>query len=405
MLAHRYRLPLALVVAAIAASGATLLLRPRTGVVKPAQASAGDYFTPQQLDRARDFRAPQRTILLASLALEGAVLVFLVARPPHALVRLSRRPLAGAAAAGAALSIGLTAIGLPLAAVSEQRSRDFGLSTQNWGSWAGDVAKSTAIGAVFAGVGATVAVGLIRRAPRRWWLPGSAAIVGFSALLVFASPVVIDPLFNKFTPLPDGKLRTEVLQLAKRANVDVGQVYRVDASRRTTATNAYVWGIGKTKRVVIYDNLIREYPDDQIRSVVAHELSHVVHKDVPRGLLWLTIVAPAGTLLVKELAERLNRGRPLGNAAALPALALSVVIVTTTVGAASNVLSRRVEARADSYALNLTHNPAAFIGLTRSLATTNLSDPSTPRWFQIVFGTHPTTMQRIGAGLAWAREN
>jgi STE24 endopeptidase len=187
--------------------------------------------------------------------------------------------------------------------------------------------------------------------------------------------------------------------------VDVGQVYRVDASRRTTATNAYVWGIGKTKRVVIYDNLIREYPDDQIRSVVAHELSHVVHKDVPRGLLWLTIVAPAGTLLVKELAERLNRGRPLGNAAALPALALSVVIVSTTVGAASNVLSRRVEARADSYALELTHNPAAFIGLTRSLAVTNLADPSTPRWFQIVFGTHPTTMQRIGAGLAWAREH
>jgi STE24 endopeptidase len=405
MLAHRYRLPLALVVAAIAAGGATLLLRPRTGVVKPAPASAGDYFTPDQLDRAHDFRAPQRTILLASLALEGAVLVLLVARPPAALVRLGRRPLAGAAAAGAALSIGLTVVGLPLSAVSEQRSRDFGLSTQNWGSWSGDVAKSTAIAAIFAAVGATVAVGLIRRAPRSWWLPGSVAIVGFSALLVFASPVVIDPLFNKFTPLPRGQLRSEVLALAKRANVDVGQVYRVDASRRTTATNAYVWGLGKTKRVVIYDNLIREYPDDQIRSVVAHELSHVVHKDVPRGLLWLAIVAPAGTFLVKELAEAMNRRRPLGMPAALPALALSVAIVTTTLGAVSNVLSRRVEARADTFALNLTRDPAAFIGLTRSLAVTNLADPSTPRVFQIVFGTHPTTMQRIGAGLAWAREH
>src|SRR5215210_6442055 len=114
MLAHRYRLPLALVVAAIAAGAATVLLRPRTGVITPAAASAGDYFTPEQLDRARDFRAPQRTILLASLALEGAVLILLVARPPRALVRLGRRPLVGAAAAGAALSIGLTAIGLPL---------------------------------------------------------------------------------------------------------------------------------------------------------------------------------------------------------------------------------------------------------------------------------------------------
>jgi STE24 endopeptidase len=166
-----------------------------------------------------------------------------------------------------------------------------------------------------------------------------------------------------------------------------------------------VWGLGKTKRVVIYDNLIRQFPDDQVRSVVAHEMSHVVHKDVPRGLLWLAIVAPAGTFLVKELAERLNRGRPLGAPAALPALALSVAIVSFVLGSASNVLSRRVEARADTYALRLTNDPASFIGLTRSLAVTNLADPSTPRIFQILFGTHPTTMQRIGAGLSWAREH
>jgi len=284
-------------------------------------------------------------------------------------------------------------------------ARDVGISTQNWGSWAADVAKSTAISGVMAAGGAAVAIALIRRAPQRWWIPGSAAIVGFSALLVFASPVVIDPLFNKFTPLPQGKLRSEVLALANKANVDVGQVYRVDASRRTTATNAYVWGLGKTKRVVIYDNLIRKYPDDQVRSVVAHEMSHVVHNDVPRGLLWLAIVAPAGTLLVKELADRLNRGRPLGTPAALPALALSIAIVSFALGSASNVQSRRVEARADTYALDLTQNPAAFIGLTRSLATTNLSDPSTPRIYQVLFGTHPTTMQRIGAGLSWARDH
>src|SRR3954447_11534065 len=405
MLAHRYRLPLALVVAAIAAGGATLLLRPRSGVVRPAPASAGDYFTSQQLDRARDYRGPQRTIVLGSLLLEGAVLVLLVARPPAVRERLGRRPLRGAAVAGAALSIGLTVVALPLSAASQQRSRDVGLSTQRWGPWTGDVAKSTAISAVMAAGGAALAVALIRRFPRRWWIPGSAAIVGLSALLVFASPVVIDPLFNKFEPLPQGRLRTEVLDLAARANVDVGQVYRVDASRRTTATNAYVWGLGGTKRVVIYDTLIRDYPDDHVRSVVAHELSHVVHKDVPRGLLWLAIVAPAGTLLVQELAQRLNRGRPLGTAAALPALALSVAIVSAVLGSASNVLSRRVEARADTYALNLTQDPAAVIGLTRRPAVTNLADPSTPRIFQLVWGTHPTTMQRIGAGLAWAHDH
>src|SRR3954447_1214129 len=402
MVAHRYRLPLALTAAAVAAAAATLLLRPRAGIVQPAAASAGDYFTPAQLQKAREFRAPQRAIFLGSLAIEGALLVFLVARPPVALERLGRHPLAGAAAAGAVLSAGFTVVGLPLAAVSERRSREFGLSTQSWGPWAGDVAKSTAIGSVMAASGAALAVGVIRRFPRTWWLPGSAAIVGLSTLMVFVAPVVIDPLFNKFTPLPDGELRTEVFELAGKAGVDVGQVYRVDASRRTTATNAYVWGIGRTKRVVLYDTLIRDYPDDQVRSVVAHELSHVVHKDVRRGLLWLGLVAPAATLLVKELAERLNRGRPLGTAAGLPALSLSAALVSAVLGSVSNALSRQVERQADDYALQLTDDPAAFIGLSRSLAVTNLADPSTPRIFQLLWGTHPSTLERIAAALQWA---
>src|SRR4051794_7231007 len=116
MVAHRYRLPLALLVAALAAGTATVLLRPRAGIVTPAPASAGDYFTSAQLERARDYRAPQRTILLVSLAIEGAVLVYLVARPPTALRRLNGRPLLGAAAAGAAISLTLTVAGLPLSA-------------------------------------------------------------------------------------------------------------------------------------------------------------------------------------------------------------------------------------------------------------------------------------------------
>src|SRR4051794_2607268 len=124
MLAHRYRLPFALVFAAIAASGATVLLRPRAGVVEPAAASARDYFTPGQLERAQDFRRTQRALAIGSLALEGAVLVLLVARPPRALRRgLERagpRPLAGAAAAGAAFTIGLAATGLPLSAIAHQ---------------------------------------------------------------------------------------------------------------------------------------------------------------------------------------------------------------------------------------------------------------------------------------------
>jgi STE24 endopeptidase len=401
MVAHRHRVPLAVVVTAIAAGGATLLLRPRARAITPAAVSAGDYFTPEQLERAHAFRVPQRRIALASLALDGAALALLVAKPPPVLERLGRRPLLGAAAAGAGLTVATTAIGLPLGAVSEQRARNVGLSTQTWRSWAGDAAKATAIGAVISGAGAAIGTGVIRRFPRHWWLPGAGAVVALSTLMAFAAPVVIDPLFNKFEPLPEGPLRDEVLELAGRANVNVGQVYRIDASRRTTAHNAYVWGLGRTKRVVMFDTLIRDLPDDQVRSVVAHELSHVVSKDILRSLLWLALVAPAGTWLVKALAERLNRGEELGVPAALPPLALAGAIVSGVLGPAGKLLSRRVEVRADAFALDLTGEPAAFVELTRNLAVTNLADPATPRIFQLLFGTHPTTLQRIGAGLAW----
>lgn len=394
-------------VAAVAAGGATLLLRPRTGLIDPAAASARDYFTPGQLEKARDFRGTQRALGLGSLALSTGVLVLLVVRPPRsvrrALERAGARPLAGAAAVGAGLTLALAVTGLPLAAVAHDRARDVGLATQHWGPWLSDVGKSTAIGAVFSAGGAVLALLVIRRFPRGWWLPAAGGVVALSALLVLLSPVVIDPIFNKFDRLPDGRLRSDVLALARKAGVDVGQVYRVDASRRTTGTNAYVWGIGSTKRVVIYDTLIEKYPEDQTRSVVAHELSHVKHRDVPRGLLWLAIVAPAGTLLVKLVAERLNRDESLGLPAALPALALSAAIVSFVLSTGSNVLSRDVERRADAFALELTNDPASFIELQRSLAQTNLADPDPPRLYQELFGTHPTTMERIGMGLTWAR--
>jgi STE24 endopeptidase len=407
MLAHRYRLPLGLVTAAIAAGGATLLLRPRAGVVHPAAASAGDYFTPEQLERTRAFRRTQRALAIGATALEGSMLVLLVLRPPRALrrglERAGARPLAGAAVAGAALTTGFAVVGLPMSAIAHQRSRNVGLATQGWGPWLGDVAKSTAVAGGMSAGGAAIAIGVIRRFPGRWWLPAAVAATGLSTLMVFLAPVVIDPLFNKFEPLPDGRLRSEVLALADQAGVDVGQVYRVDASRRTTATNAYVWGIGRTKRVVIYDTLIRDLPEDQVRSVVAHELSHVVHRDVLRGLLWMAIVAPAGAFLTMVVAERLSGGRTLGLPVALPGLALAGGLVSSALGFASNLLSRRVEARADTYALDLTGDPTAFIGLARSLTTTNVADPEPPRIFHVLLGTHPTTMERIGAGLAWTR--
>ncbi len=238
--------------------------------------------------------------------------------------------------------------------------------------------------------------------------PAAALVVALATVTLYLQPIVIAPLFNDFEPLPRGELRSDVLALADEAGVDVGEVYRVDASRRTNAINAYVGGLGHTKRVVLYDNLIEDFPRGQVRSVVAHELGHVEHRDLLHGLLWIALVAPAATFLVQRLAERFARGaldgpdRPRPNA--LPAVILAFSLVAFAFACAGNYLSREVEASADAFALELTGDPRSFIELERSLAIRNVGDPDPPWLFHNLFDTHPKTIDRIGYGVTATRE-
>jgi STE24 endopeptidase len=398
----RSRLPLAFVVAVAAAAVATFLLKPRSGLIEPAPVEVQHYFTSQQLDRIEDFRGLQRVLGLAGLGIGFGTLAVLAWRPPRGLLgRLERRPLLGAAAAAAGISLLVVVTGLPVRAWMRERSLDVGLATQSWPDWASDVAKSAGIGAVTAGIGGIVAIALIRRFPRNWWAPGAVLVVAYGVVTIWLYPIVIDPVFNDFEPLPNGRLRSEVLELADRAGVDVGQVYRVDASRRTSAANAYVNGIGHTKRVVIYDNLIDDFPPGEVRVVVAHELGHQKHDDLLRGLAWLALVAPAGTFLAQALSERFGRRQPLGTPAALPAIALAIAVVSLGFGSASNVLSRQVEGRADSFALELTRDPEDFIDFEQRITLQNVSDPDPPELLHLLFDTHPTTVERIGYGEAF----
>jgi STE24 endopeptidase len=392
-----YRLPVAAFAAAVAATAATLLIRPRGGLIEPAAVDVTAYFSPAELDRAEDFRGPQRLLGLAGLALSGATLLLLALRLPRE--RLRGRPVRGAAAAGAGIALVLVAVNLPLDAVRHQRAVDVGLSTQDWGPWLGDVAKAGGIGALFAAGGAAAAVALWQRFGERWWVPASVAVVAVSAVFVYVSPLVLEPIFNDFDELPEGGLRADVLELAERSGVEVGDVYRVDASRRTTGANAYVAGLGATKRVVLYDNLIEDFTPAEVRSVVAHELAHVKYDDVPRGLLFLALIAPPGMLLVQRIAERLAPGAR--GADLVPALALALALVSFAGQAAGCYVSRGVEARADAFALRLTDDPEAFISLERRLAIQNISEPDPPELLHTLFGTHPTTLERIGYGEAY----
>jgi STE24 endopeptidase len=398
----RSRLPLAIAVAVAAAAAATLVLRPRSGLIEPAPVDVTQYFTAFQLERAEDFRSLQRLLGLAGLGVGIGALGVLVWRPPRRLLgRFQARPLLGGAAVGAGISLVLVVVGLPIRAWMRQRALDVGLSTQAWPDWAVDVLKGAGIGAITAAVGGLVAVALVRRFPRSWWAPGAVLVIVYGVITIWLYPILIDPVFNKFEKLPPGQLRSDVLRLADRAGVDVGEVYRIDASRRTSAANAYVIGLGHSKRVVLYDNLIDEFPRDEVRVVVAHELGHQKHNDLLRGLAWLALVAPAGTFLTQALAERFAGRSALRTPAGLPAIALAVTLAGLGLGIASNALSRPVEASADSFALELTRDPTDFVNFERRIAIRNISDPDPPWLFHILFDTHPTDKQRIGFGEAF----
>jgi STE24 endopeptidase len=409
---HRLGLPVAFALAAAAVGVATFALRPREGQIEPTEVEPRAYFSDAELDRAHDYRRPQRVIALTNLALSGGVLALIAFRTPRrARDALARgRPYRTAAAAGVGISLVLTLVTLPLSAVAHDRARDVGLATQGWVDWLVDVGKAEAISAVFAALGAMLLLWLLRRFPHRWWIAGAGAVIAISVLFAYVSPIVLDPIFNKFEPLPQGQLRSDVLRLARQSNVDVGEVYRVDASRRTTAVNAYVNGIGHTKRVVLYDNLIDRFSRDQIDSIVAHELGHVRHRDVPRGLLWVAIVAPAGVFLIQRLSERwapadarLGEGRGSATALAIPPVLLALAVVGFAGQVGSNALSRSVERSADAYSLSLYGHPESFISVERKLAIDNVAEPDPPRLLQVLFGTHPATMERIGAAITWSR--
>ena len=256
----RARIVAAALAALLAAALAVLILDPGQPGPVATPVEEADYFSPGELEAGRDYRGELRLLGLLALAVELAALGILVAGRPRrlraALERLQARPLLGAAAAGAVISLTLALVALPVGIWIHELAVDVGISVQSLGGWLFDRARSAGIAALYAAVGALLLIGLQRRLRRSWWLAASGVVVAFAVVSQFLAPVVLAPIFNDFEPLPDGPDRRDVLSLADRAEVEIGEVYRVDASSRRTSLNAYVGGFGSTRRVVIYDNLL-----------------------------------------------------------------------------------------------------------------------------------------------------
>jgi STE24 endopeptidase len=300
--------------------------------------------------------------------------------------------------AGIALITNLVTV--PTDVLAERVSLKYGLSVENWRLWVWDRGVNWLLTSLGVAVIAVLLMASAKRWQRGWWLPG--AII--AALLVlgvsFAYPVLVEPRFNHFTSMPAGALRNDFLKLADQDGVPVKDVLVADASKRTTALNAYVSGFGSTRRLVVYDTLLKDAPPAQIRLVVAHELGHAAENDVLHG----TLIGVLGTafgivLLYLLLGARMADPRRTGLFVAL------VVAATTLASPVQNLVSRKIEARADYHSLRLTNDPQDFVAMQRDLAVQNITglDPSRRRYW--MFATHPNPPERIAMGRAWGTAN
>ncbi|MGY1725973.1 M48 family metallopeptidase [Geodermatophilus sp. SYSU D01062] len=359
---------------------------------------------------AADIRPASLTNLVLGLAVSALLgLTRLGSRLVTAVGRAGgrRRPLTVLLGTVALVVVGRL-VTLPISAYGEVVRHRYGLSTRSWPLWLRDVAVSTAIDAGLTALGLLVLVALARRAPRTWW---AWAAGGAAALVVagsFLYPVVIEPAFNSFTPLPAGELRTDLLRLAEASGSPVEDVLVADASRRTTSLNAYVSGFGSTRRVVLYDTLLADVPPEEIESIVAHELGHVATDDVLTGTLIGALGAAAAVALLGWLltwAPLLRRAGAdsAGDPRVVPLVLFLVAVGSLVATPVQNLVSRHVEARADLHALDLTRDAAAFVEMQRRLAETNVADPSPPAAWQWFFGSHPTAAERVAMAGDWLR--
>ena len=362
-------------------------------------------------DKATRYHRLQRRAAIAGTIIGAALLMVLVATGTSAAIRD-----AIAATAGRSLFV-LTAtyvialvllnevIQLPLSFYQGVTlERRYGLSTETSARWWTNHLKGVALSLVFAVAGALIVCGLLRSAPRYWWLISAACFVVILVVLAQLAPVLLLPIFYDFKPLDRPGLVARLIALAERAGARVMGVFEWKLSDRTKKANAALTGIGRTRRILLSDTLLAEHSDEEIEVILAHELAHHVYRDIWSGLALETVLIVAGFYLADRVLDAFAGSFGLmgkADVAALPLLILTAGAVSLALLPLFNAFSRAHERRADRYALEMTGNVAAFVSAMKRLAAQNLAEEHPSRLVEVLFYTHPPINARIAAAQAW----
>jgi STE24 endopeptidase len=283
--------------------------------------------------------------------------------------------------------------------------RRHGLLHQPLAGWLRDRLVAAAIGGALALGALEVVYALLARTPW-WWLASAAVLVAMQVVIAFVSPVLLLPLFHRLVPIADEALRRRVLDLAHRAGVDAVSACVADQSRKSRTANAGVVGLGRTRRIVLFDTLLARFEPAEIEAVLAHELGHHVRGDVWRGLAAQSVLTVAGLWI----ADGLLRAGPAlwrldgpADPAGVPWLALILGGVGLAATPLANAISRRLERRADDFALALTGDPEGFVSAMERLAVLNLAERHPHPIKEALLASHPSIDRRIARarGGAW----
>jgi STE24 endopeptidase len=292
-------------------------------------------------------------------------------------------------------------INLPLSYYSEYvLPHRFDTSTQTLKSWVIDLLKGLLLSGVIGGILIEIIYWVLRAAPQTWWLWTALILLIFNVLLTNLSPILIMPLFNKFVPLGEeyADLAERLKRLADQANARVKGVYKFDMSSRTKAANAALTGMGSTRRIILGDTLLNEFSSDEIETVLAHELGHHVHKDIPLLIGFGTLITTLGLYLA---SAGLNWGTHLfglsgpSDVAGMPLFALVLGAFGFITMPLQNGISRWRERKADEYALYATGKGAAFASALTRLANQNLAEADPDPLVEFFLYSHPALSKRI----------